>query len=309
MITDRLIEKIIKTENPTVVGLDPRFSFVPEFIKKESIEKFGKTPEAMADSFLTLNKVIIDSVYDLVPAVKPQVAMYEMLGACGIQCYIDTIKYAKEKGLIIIGDIKRGDITSTAEAYSNGHIGRIQIDEEKYEIYHEDFITVNPYLGFDSVEPYIKNCKEYEKGLFVLVKTSNPNSGELQDIECQGMKLYEKVGSLVEKWGENIPGKYGYSGIGAVVGATHPAQAERLRKLMPHTFFLVPGYGAQGGKAEDLAVCFDKERLGAIINSSRGIIAAYSKEPYKNKYSEKEFGDAARQAVLDMKADLRRCIL
>jgi orotidine-5'-phosphate decarboxylase len=308
MITDRLIEKIIKTENPTVVGLDPRFSFVPEFIKKESIEKFGNTPKAMADSFLTFNKVIIDSVYDLVPAVKPQVAMYEMLGSCGIQCFIDTIKYAKEKGLIVIGDIKRGDITSTAEAYSDGHIGRIKIGKEAHEIYGEDFITINPYLGWDSVEPYIKNCKEYEKGLFVLVKTSNPNSGELQDIDCQGMKLYEKVGSLVEKWGENIPGKYGYSGIGAVVGATHPMQAERLRKLMPHTFFLVPGYGAQGGKAEDLAVCF-KDSLGAIINSSRGIIAAYTKEPYKNKYSEKEFGDAARQAVLDMKADLRRCIL
>lgn len=308
MITDRLIEKIINMQNPTVVGLDPRMKFIPEHIKKSSFEKYGNTPKAVADSFLAFNKVIIDSVYDIVPAVKPQVAMYEMLGECGIECFINTIKYAKEKGLIVIGDVKRGDITSTAEAYSNGHIGKVQAGSEQYEIYGEDYITVNPYLGSDSVEPYIKDCRQYEKGLFVLVKTSNPNSGELQNLDCGGKLLYEKVGELVEKWGESLRGKHGYSAVGAVVGATHPAEAEKLRKIMPHTFFLVPGYGAQGGKAEDLTVCFDKEGLGAIINSSRGIIAAYTKAPYNERYSEKEFGDAARQAAADMKADLRRCI-
>lgn len=307
MIIDTLIEKIKKTENPTVVGLDPRYSFIPDFIKKESIEKFGKTPKAAAESFFVFNKAIIDSVYDLVPAVKPQVAMYEMLGIDGMECFAKTCDYASSKGLVVIGDIKRGDIASTAEAYSDAHIGKLNVEGETFELFHEDFITINPYLGIDSVEPYFANCRKYERGLFVLVKTSNPNSGQLQDLDVGGMKLYEKVGSLVEEWGAEFIGKNGYSDIGAVVGATHPDQARVLRKLMPHTFFLVPGYGAQGGKAEDLAVCFDKDGLGAIVNSSRGIIAAYKKEQY-GKFGEREFAAAARQAVIDMKADLRRCI-
>ncbi len=308
MIIDRLIEKIKQTENPTVVGLDPRLSFIPEFIQKECFENYGKTPKAVAEAFFMFNKEIIDATFDLIPSVKPQVAMYEMLGTDGIESYIKTIKYAKEKGLVIIGDIKRGDIASTAEAYSDGHIGRVDVEGNLFEIYHEDFITLNPYLGWDSIEPYMENCKEYEKGMFVLVKTSNPNSGQLQDLDVGGKTLYEHVGVLTSKWGEELMGKNGYSSVGAVVGATHPDQAKKLRSLMPNTFFLVPGYGAQGGTAEDLSVCFDKDGLGAIVNSSRGIIAAHQNKLYKDKYSEKDFAQAAREAVIDMKNDLRRCI-
>ena len=307
MIIDTLIEKIKKTENPTVVGLDPRYSFIPSFIKRRCVEEYGKTPKAVAQSFWEFNKALIDAVYDLVPAVKPQIAMYEMLGTDGIECFIKTCDYASEKGLVVIGDIKRGDIASTAEAYSDGHIGMIDVEGVKSQIFKEDFITINPYLGWDSVEPYMANCKNYGKGLFVLVKTSNPNSGQLQDLDVGGKPLYQKVGELVDEWGRSLMGESGYSSVGAVVGATHPEQAKALRKIMPNTFFLVPGYGAQGGKAEDLAVCFNKDGLGAIINSSRGIIAAYTKDRYK-KYGEENFAQAAREAVLDMKADLRRCI-
>jgi len=292
-------------ENPTVVGLDPRLDFVPAFIKEEAYESWGKTPKAAAWAFLKYNKAIIDAVYDLVPAVKPQVAMYEQFGPEGIQAYIDTILYAKEKGLIVIGDIKRSDIASTAEAYADGHIGKVKVEDEAFEVYHEDSITLNPYLGYDSIEPYIKHCKDYDKGLFILVKTSNPNSGEIQDLDLGGEKLYERVGKLVSDWGKELIGKKGYSQVGAVVGATHPEQAKRLRELMPHTFFLVPGYGAQGATAKDLAVCFDKNGLGAIVNSSRGIIAAYKLDKYKKDYSEKEFALASRQAVIDMKKDLQ----
>lgn len=308
MIIDKLIEKIKTTENPTVVGLDPRLPYVPKYIQEQCFDTFGKTPKAVAEAFYLFNKELIDATFDLIPAVKPQVAMYEMLGADGFDSYIRTIKYAKEKDLVIIGDVKRGDIASTAEAYSNGHIGRIDVEGNQFEIYHEDFITLNPYLGWDSIEPYMKNCKTYEKGMFVLVKTSNPNSGQLQDLDVGGKTLYQHVGALTNQWGQELMGKYGYSSVGAVVGATHPEQAKKLREIMPNTFFLVPGYGAQGGKAEDLAVCFDKDGLGAIVNSSRGIIAAHQKEHYKGKYSEKDFALAARHAVLDMKADLRRCI-
>ncbi len=308
MIIDKLIDNIQKTENPTAVGLDPRFSFIPEFIKKECIEKFDKTPKAVAESFLIFNKAIIDAVYDLVPAVKVQVAMYEMLGAEGIDCFIKTCDYASQKGLIVIGDVKRSDIASSAEAYSDGHLGMLDIEGTKHNVYKEDFITLNPYIGWDSIEPYIQNCKDYEKGLFILVKTSNPNSGEFQNLNAEGIALYQRVGSYVEKWGSMLMGKNGYSSIGAVVGATHPDEAKILRQIMPKTFFLVPGYGAQGGKAEDIAACFDKNGIGAIVNSSRGIIAAYKKEAY-SKFGEKDFDSAARQAVIDMKIDLRRCII
>lgn len=308
MIIDKLIEKIKETKNPTLLGLDPRLSYVPKYITDDCIEKYGNTTEAVAEAFFIFNKAIIDSTYDLIPAVKPQVAMYEMFGAKGIECYIKTIEYAKSKNLIVIGDIKRSDIASTAEAYSDGHIGRVEIGGEKFEIYKEDFITLNPYLGIDSIEPYFKNCKEYEKGLFILVKTSNPNSGQLQDLYVENMTLCEKVGKFTQQWGEDFIGKYGYSSIGAVVGATHPKDAQKLRKIMPNVFFLVPGYGAQGGKAQDLTVCFDNNGIGAIVNSSRGIIAAYKNEIYRERFSEKEFAEASRQAVIDMKEDLNRYI-
>lgn len=303
---DRLIDKINKKQNPTVVGLDPRLEMVPQFIKEKHFNEYGKTPKAVGEIFFAFNRQIIDNIYDIVPSVKPQIAMYERYGPEGIECYIRTTEYAKDKGLIVIGDIKRGDITSTAEAYAEGHIGKVKIEEESYQIYNQDAITLNPYLGFDSIEPYIKYCKEYNKGLFILVKTSNPNSGEIQDLETNEGKLYERVGSLVSKWGEELIGKHGYSQIGAVVGATHPEQAGSLRKIMPNTYFLVPGYGAQGAKAEDLKGYFNKDGLGAIINSSRGIIAAHLKESNRTRFSEKDFALAAREAVIYMKNDLQK---
>lgn len=308
MIIDKLIEKIKATGNPTVVGLDPRLDYVPAFVKERAYAKYGKTLKGAAKAMLAYNKMIIDEIYDLVPAVKPQIAMYERYGVSGLKCYVKTIEYAKKRGLVVIGDIKRSDIASTAEAYSDGHIGRAFVEGIGYEVFKEDFITLNPYLGSDSITPFLKDCSEYEKGLFVLAKTSNPNSGEIQDLIVDGAPLYEKVGKLISKWGEELIGVNGFSEVGAVVGATHPEQAKRLREIMPNTFFLVPGYGAQGGKAEDLAVCFNNDGLGAVVNSSRGIIAAYMKEPYKGSFSEEQFAKASRQAVIDMKNDLRRCI-
>ncbi len=303
---DRLIDKIIEKQNPSVVGLDPRLEMVPQFMREEYFYEYGKTPKAVSEMFFAFNKEIIDNVCDIVPAVKPQIAMYEKYGHEGVRCYIETNEYARSKGLIVIGDIKRGDITSTAEAYAEGHIGEVKIEDQCYNIYSQDAITLSPYLGSDSIEPYIKYCREHDKGLFILVKTSNPNSGEIQDLETEEGKLYERVGKLVDKWGKTLIGKHGYSQIGAVVGATHPKQAEDLRKIMPDTYFLVPGYGAQGAKAEDLKGCFNKDGLGAIINSSRGIIAAHLKEPNRKKFSEKDFALAAREAAIYMKDDLQK---
>lgn len=307
MIIDKLIEKIKQTGNPTVVGLDPRLDYIPSFIIEEKYEKYGHSLKAVAEAMYDFNKYIIDEIYDLIPAVKPQIAMYERYGIDGIKAYIKTIEYAKEKGLIIIGDIKRSDIASTAEAYSDGHIGKTLVKENSFDVFKQDFVTLNPYLGSDSITPFLKDCKKYEKGLFILAKTSNPNSGEIQDLIVDGKPLYEKIGSLIDKWGEDLIGKNGYSEVGAVVGATHKEQAKRLRQIMPKSFFLVPGYGAQGGKAEDLAVCFDKNGLGAIINSSRGIIANHMTEQFKH-LKDKDFAKASREAVLHMKEDLRRCI-
>lgn len=305
---DVLIDKIIERKNPTVVGLDPRLDYIPAHIKDMAFEEFGRTPKGAASAFLQFSKIIIDSLYDIVPAVKPQIAMFEQLGYEGLKSYIEIIDYAKSKDLVVIGDIKRSDIASTAEAYSNGHIGRVDIDGELHQVYNQDFITLNPYLGIDSIEPYKKDCKDYNKGLFILVKTSNPNSGQLQNLLIDGEMLYERVGRLVSQWGQDLVGKHNYSLLGAVVGATHPEEGRKLRQDMPHTFFLVPGYGAQGGTAEDLKGVFDEKGLGAIINSSRGIIAAYKNDKYKNDYSQKEFGQAARKAALDMKADLQGVI-
>ena len=303
---DQLIEKIEACQNPTVVGLDPRLSMIPEAIREEAYEKYGKTPEGAAEAFYLFNKEILDAVYDLIPAVKPQVAMYERYGVPGLAAYIKTIAYAREKGLIVIGDIKRSDIASTAQAYADGHIGVAPVEGEKYEIYQEDFVTLNPYLGVESIEPYFKNMKDYNKGIFVLVKTSNPGSGQIQDLLAgpEDKPLYEIVGGLVEEWGSDFRGQYGYSDVGAVVGATHPEQGKRLREVLPHTFFLVPGYGAQGATAEDLRGCFDKEGRGAIVNSSRGIIAAWQKEKYASAFRADQWAQASRQAVLDMKEDL-----
>jgi len=310
VIIDKLVQRITELHNPTVVGLDPRLDMVPQAIREAAYAKHGKTPAGAAEAFYQFNVGLIDAVADIVPAVKPQVAMYEQYGAAGMDAYIRTIAYAKQKGMIVIGDIKRGDIASTAEAYSDGHLGRVTIEGETVAVFQEDFITVNPYMGSDSVEPYLQNCKDYGTGLFALVKTSNKGSGDFQDLMIgdTGKTLYETVGQRVSEWGADLIGASGFSAVGAVVGATYPVQAEKLRAAMPHTFFLVPGYGAQGGKAEDLAVCFNKDGVGAIVNSSRGIIAAYKLAAYKDKFSEANYAEAARQAALDMKSDLGRCI-
>jgi len=302
MLIDRLIEKIKTLNAPIVVGLDPRLSQIPSYIKEAVYEAQEKTPEAAAEIIFTFNKCIIDSIYDIVPAVKPQIAMYEQFGAAGIACYFKTVAYAKAKGLITIGDIKRGDIASTAEAYSSAHIGAADIEEEKI-VSDTDFITVNPYMGYDSIEPYLSDCEKYDRGLFVLVKTSNPSSREIQDLQAaDGQPIYAHVGGLVSEWGRGLIGESGFSSIGAVVGATHPAEGKTLREILPHTFFLVPGYGAQGGKAADLVGMLNKDGIGIIVNNSRGITGAY--QSGKFKADEKDFAKAARAAVLDMKADL-----
>jgi len=303
---DQLIQSIEKLQNPTVVGLDPRLGFIPEHIKEEAFEKHGKTLQGAANAFYQFNKGIIDEIKDIVPAVKPQVAMYEQYGYEGIKAYIDTIRYAKEQGLIVIGDIKRGDIASTAKAYSDGHIGLVDIEGEQVEVFKEDFITLSPYLGYDSIEPYVKDLNERNKGLFILVKTSNPNSKEIQNLPVEGELLYERVAKLLKVWGKEAMGDLGYSRMGAVVGATHPKDAETIRRILPNTFFLVPGYGAQGATAEDLIPNFNKDGKGAIINSSRGIIAAYKNDKYQKDFDSKDYAKASRQAALDMKKDLQR---
>jgi len=271
---------------------------------QDAHDRYGRTAIAVKYALLAYNKGIIDAVCDIVPAVKPQMAFYEQFGSEGVDAYIQTVAYAKSKGLLVIGDIKRSDIASTAEAYSDGHIGRVDIFGHHVSVIEHDFITLNPFLGADSVEPFLKNCRDYDKGLFLLVKTSNKGSGDLQDLISGDRTIYEIVGDLVSGWGEGLVGKHGYSSIGAVVGATHPEVGEKLRKRLSHTFFLVPGYGAQGGSAADIAVNFDKNGVGAIVNNSRGIIAAYKSD----KYSGMTYDTAARAAAIVMRDDLRKVL-
>ena len=299
---NRLIEKIKKTNAPIVVGLDPMLSYVPEHITKKAFHEFGETLEGAAEAIWLYNKEIIDSVYDLIPAVKPQIAMYEQFGVEGLKAFQKTVDYCHEKDLIVIGDIKRGDIGSTSAAYAVGHLGKAEVGSKKYSAFNEDFVTVNPYLGTDGIKPFVDICKEEKKGLFILVKTSNPSSGEFQDRMIEEKHLYELVGEHVAKWGEELMGD-SYSYIGAVVGATYPEQGKVLRKVMPKSFILVPGYGAQGGKGADLVHFFDEDGLGAIINSSRGIITAYKNEAYAS-FGAEHFGEASRAAVLDMIKDI-----
>lgn len=301
---NQLVSKIKKLNAPIVVGLDPMLNYVPEHIKKAAFEQFGETLEGAGEAIWQYNKQIIDCVYDLIPAVKPQIAMYEQFGIPGMVAYQRTVDYCREKGLVVIGDIKRGDIGSTSEAYAVGHLGKVTVGSNRISAFNEDFATVNPYLGSDGINPFIKVCKEENKGLFILVKTSNPSSGEFQDQLVNGHPLYELVGEKVAQWGEEHMGDE-YSYIGCVVGATYPKMGEVLRKIMPKTYILVPGYGAQGGKAEDLKPYFNEDGLGAIINSSRGIIAAYKQEKYAN-FGEANFADASRQAVVDMIEDINR---
>ena len=300
----KLIRKIRKTQAPIVVGLDPMLSYVPSHIQKRAFEEHGETLEGAAEAIWQYNKEIVDQVYDLIPAVKPQIAMYEQFGIEGLKAYKKTVDYCKSKDLVVIGDIKRGDIGSTSAAYAVGHLGKVQVGSKTYAGFDEDFATVNPYLGSDGVKPFIDVCKQENKGLFILVKTSNPSSGEFQDQKIDGKPLYELVGEKVAQWGEEHMGESGYSYVGAVVGATYPEQGEILRKVMPKSFILVPGYGAQGGKGKDLVHFFNEDGLGAIVNSSRGIIAAYKQEAYA-KFGAENFGDASRAAVEAMIADIQ----
>ena len=301
---NKLINKIQKTKAPIVVGLDPMLSYVPEHIQKKAFAEYGETQEGAAEAIWQFNKEIVDKTYDLIPAVKPQIAMYEQFGIEGLKAYKKTVDYCKSKDLVVIGDIKRGDIGSTSAAYAVGHLGKVQVGSKTYAGFDEDFATVNPYLGSDGVKPFIDVCKQENKGLFILVKTSNPSSGEFQDQKIDGKPLYELVGEKVAQWGEEHMGESGYSYVGAVVGATYPEQGEILRKVMPKSFILVPGYGAQGGKGKDLVHFFNEDGLGAIVNSSRGIIAAYKQEAYA-KFGAENFGDASRAAVEAMIADIQ----
>ncbi|MGI5990203.1 MAG: orotidine-5'-phosphate decarboxylase [Lachnospiraceae bacterium] len=306
MTIDRLAEAITKKNAPVVVGLDPNLAFIPEFIKKKAYSEFGESLEGAAEAVWQFNKAIVDATADLIPAVKLQIAMYEQFGIPGIEVFRRTTQYCQEKGLLVIGDVKRGDIGSTSSAYAAAHLGSVKVGSREFAPFDEDFATVNPYLGSDGVKPFVDVCRESGKGIFVLVKTSNPSSGEFQDQKIDGRPLYELVGEKVDEWGRDLIGSCGYSAVGAVVGATYPEMGRVLRKVMPKAYILVPGYGAQGGKAEDLRVFFNPDGLGAIINSSRGIIAAWKKEPY-GRFGEEGFADASRQAVVDMIRDINSC--
>ena len=298
---DRLIERIKETNNPTVIGIDTKYEMVPNFIKA----KYDDSLEGVSKAILEFNKRLIDATYDVIPAVKVNVAFYEMYGLSGMKTFEETCNYAKEKGVIVMADIKRGDIGNTAKAYSNAFLGKTTIGDKEVSIYDVDFVTLSPYMGTDSIKPFVEDCIKYNKGAFVIVKTSNPSSGELQDLKLEsGEEVYTKVIKLVEEWGKDLVGEYGYSSISAVVGATYPKQLEDLRSIAPHTFFLIPGYGAQGGKVEDIVLGFDKNGIGGIVNSSRGLMCAYKSDRWKDKFNEEEFDKATRQEALRMRDEL-----
>ena len=302
---DKLIKKIRETNNPTVIGLDPKYDMIPDCIKS----KYDDSLEGVSKSILEFNKRLIDATYDIIPAVKINIAFYEMYGLDGMKAFEETCVYAKEKKMIVMADIKRGDIGNTAKAYSNAFLGRTMIGAREEAIYDVDFVTLSPYMGTDSIKPFIEDSIKYNKGAFVIVKTSNPSSGELQDLKLEtGEEVYTKVINLVEEWGKDLIGEYGYSSISAVVGATYPKQLEDLRKEAPHTFFLIPGYGAQGGKAEDIALGFDENGIGGIVNSSRGLMCAYKSDKWKDKYTEEEFDKATRAEAIRMRNELAEAI-
>ena len=298
---DRLIENIVRTQNPSVVGLDPKLEYVPEYIRQKNFKKYGKDLKGAAKAILEFNKEIIDEIHDICPAIKPQAAYYEMYGYQGVKTLYKTIQYAQSKGMFVMTDGKRNDIGATMEAYATAHLGLTDVDGEKIAAFGADALTVNGYLGTDGIDPLLDQCKAFDKGIFVLVKTSNKSSGELQDLMIGNKSVYATMGAMCESWGRDNIGKYGYSAVGAVVGATYPEQLEEMRKALPHTFFLVPGYGAQGGGAEGVAKAFDENGLGAIVNSSRGVMCAYKKE---DGCDEKDFAKAARREVIRMKEDI-----
>ncbi len=300
MSLDALMASIAKTQNPTVAGLDPKLDYVPEYILKKNFEKYGETLKGAAKALLEFNKGLIDALHEVVPAIKPQAAYYEMYGTAGVKTLYKTQEYAKKRGMLVITDGKRNDIGTTMEAYATAHLGKVKVGENEYCPFLGDALTVNGYLGSDGIKPLIKVCSEYNKGIFVLVKTSNPSSGELQDKLIDGVTVYETMGKMCEEWGKDLMGKYGYSGVGAVVGATYPEQIKELRAKLPHTFFLIPGYGAQGASAKDIAGAFDSNGLGGIVNSSRGIMCAYKKEGC----DERDYAGAAYREAIRMRDEI-----
>lgn len=294
---DVLIDKIKEMNNPTVAGLDPKLDYVPEEMKTAAFREHGETFAGAAQAILCFNRTLIDALCDIVPAVKPQSAYYEMYGVEGIKCLKETIDYARKQGMYVILDAKRGDIGATSEAYARAYLGETGLGSREEAAFDADCLTVNPYLGTDGVKPFADQCAAHKKGIFVLVKTSNQSSGELQDLKSGGRFIYEHMADLVKEWGADLIGTHGYSSVGAVVGATYPEQAEALRAQMPHTYFLVPGYGAQGGKAADVAKSFNRDGLGAIVNASRSIMCAYQKHGGT-------LGGAARQEAIRMRTIL-----
>ncbi len=304
-IIDKLLNLIDEKQNPCIVGLDPIIEQIPESVKKNK-KDYDNPFEVVRDTFIEFNKLIINSVADIVPAVKLQMAFYEQYGSAGLRVFEETVKYARNKGLIVIEDAKRNDIGSTAKAYAEGHLGKVSIiNGTRLPSLNVDLITINPYLGSDGINPFLNICREYGKGIFILVKTSNPSSGEIQDkMIGEGETVCQRIARYIDKIGKRLIGERGYSSIGAVVGATYPQEATRLRQIMPGNIFLVPGYGAQGGRAEDVVHCFNNDGYGAIVSSSRGIIFAYHKEPYKSKFRPEEFYLASRQAAIDMRDDI-----
>jgi len=309
MFIDKLIESIKKTNNPTVVGLDPKLDYIPDTIREKAFKEHGHNAAGAADAILNFNKKIIDAVCDIVPAVKPQMAYYEIFGPEGMSAFAETCAYASQKGMLVIADGKRNDIGTTAQAYSDAYLGMVQTGNSKQSMYKIDALTVNPYLGIDGIEPFMEACRKYDKGIFVLVKTSNKSSGQLQDLITQdGKHVYEKIAELVDEWGSGLTGNNGYSNVGAVVGATWPEQAKMLRKIMKRAYILVPGYGAQGGTAMDAAQSFNRDGLGAVINASRSILCAWKSEHWKDKYKHEDFDSAARDEAIRMRDDINMAI-
>lgn len=302
---DILIDKIRKTNNPTVMGLDPRYDIIPDCVKN----KYDKTLQGVSEAILEYNKALIDATYDIIPAIKPQIAFYEMFGVEGINVFNETCKYARKKQMVVIADIKRGDISTTAQGYSNAFLGKTQVGNTEIDVFNVDFVTINPYMGTDCVKPFIEDCKKYNKGIFILVKTSNKSSGEIQDLILQnGKTIYETVAELVNEWGKDLIGESGYSSISSVVGATYPQQLKELRKIMPASYFLIPGYGAQGGKAGDIALGFDNKGLGGIVNASRSLMCAYKSDLWKEKFTEVEYAKATRAEAIRMKNELNEAL-
>lgn len=302
---DILIDKIRKTNNPTVMGLDPRYDIIPDCVKN----KYDKTLQGVSEAILEYNKALIDATYDIIPAIKPQIAFYEMFGVEGINVFNETCKYARKKQMAVIADIKRGDIGTTAQGYSNAFLGKTQVGNTEIDVFNVDFVTINPYMGTDCVKPFIEDCKKYNKGIFILVKTSNKSSGEIQDLILQnGKTIYETVAELVNEWGKDLIGESGYSSISSVVGATYPQQLKELRKIMPASYFLIPGYGAQGGKAGDIALGFDNKGLGGIVNASRSLMCAYKSDLWKEKFTEVEYAKATRAEAIRMKNELNEAL-